>query len=65
MLPCSASVRPSFVYIRDLPVRKPRGAASCSVRSVRDAARGLGRVLCTLPGASLQVIVATLQLWKS
>ena len=35
------------------------------MRSVRDVAHGLERVLCTLPGASLQVILATLQLWES
>ncbi len=65
MLSSRASGQPSFVCIRALPVRKPRGAASSSVRSVRDAARGLEGALCALPGASLQLIPAALQLWKS
>ena len=55
----------TFLYIRGLPIRKPREAVSSSMRSVRDVAHGLERVLCTLPGASLQVILATLQLWES
>ena len=55
----------TFLCIGGLPVRKPPGAASSSMRSVRDVAHGLERVLCTLPGASLQVILATLQLWES